>query len=133
MKNRFYVQPGWLDFTMFWAFIMIGVSFAVVLQMELIGYGPVSWPAAALLVVVLALAALQIQRSRLVVGAGCVTLRRLLPGNSLQIAPEDVTAVAWKKQTCTLVTRSYGKITFIHFGHNDALKQALAAVLPERG
>lgn len=118
---------------MFWAFIMIGVSLAVILQMELIGYGPVSLPAAALLLVMLALAACQVRRSHLSVSPSGVRLSRLLPGNALQLAPADITAVVWTKRTCTLQTRPYGKITFVHFGHNEALKQALAAVLPERG
>lgn len=118
---------------MFWAFIMIGVSLAVILQMELIGYGPVSLPATLLLVLVLALAVVQVRRSRLTISSGRITLRRLIPGNSLEISPADVTHVAWTKRACTLTTRSYGKITFIHLGKSGALKQALAAVLPERG
>lgn len=132
MKNRFFVQPGWLDFSMFWSLIIIGISLAIILQMEIVGYGPVSLPALGLLVT-LAVAGLQVGRSQLCLTKRGITLQRLLPANSVILQPADVLGVQWHKHSVTLATRTYGKLSVVYFGHLAQLEKALAALLPERG
>ncbi len=118
---------------MFWGIIAIGLSAAVVLQMELIGYGPVSLPALLLLLAMALLAGAQVWRSRLIIEPAQITVRRLMPGNTLVIRRGDLTAATWTKHGGTLKTRTYGDINFLRFGHGENLQQAVTAVLSERG
>nr|WP_246287409.1 EbsA family protein [Lacticaseibacillus absianus] len=123
------IQPAWLDFSIFWALIVSGIALAVIIQMETIGYG---WPepvALALLVITLGVAGLQVHRSTLIITDRQVTLRRLLPGNTLVLPIGSVTGVKATGHTLTVTTQAYGAITFVRLGRVEAVTQALNALI----
>ncbi|WP_225047219.1 EbsA family protein [Lacticaseibacillus kribbianus] len=126
--KRFFVQPDWLDFCIFWALIVSGVALAVIIQMEVVGYGIPNLVASRLLVAVLLVAAVQVLRARLIVGAGGITVRRLSPANTLHFAAADLLGVAHTAHTVSLTTRQYGRIRLVHLGKTAKLCAALAAV-----
>ncbi|WP_125579008.1 EbsA family protein [Lacticaseibacillus suibinensis] len=135
MKKRFLIQPAWLDFSMFWAVIVLGISISVIVQMELVGYGPISWVAVVILLVTLLIAGLQVWRSQLIITDQLVTIRRLLPGNTLAVPPLHITAMQVGRNQIRLQTTDYGWLTLVHFGRQTALTAALESVIlqNERG
>ncbi|WP_125703383.1 EbsA family protein [Lacticaseibacillus daqingensis] len=129
IPKRFLIQPAWLDFIIFWALIVSGVAVAVILQMELVGYGQPAPIAVGVLLVTLALAGVQVSRSRLIIDDQRVTLRRLLPGNTLTLAPGALTAVRVHGHQLTLVTQPYGEVVVVRLGNPRPLVDALTATL----
>ncbi|WP_262314647.1 EbsA family protein [Lacticaseibacillus parakribbianus] len=136
-EKRFCVQPDWLDFSIFWALIVSGVALAVIVQMEIVGYGIPHPLPTVMLVLVLVLAVAQLQRARLIVGPDRITVRRLSPANTLHFAPADLQAVTTTRNTISLTTRQYGCIKLVRLGRvaplEAALESALGGVSPRKG
>ncbi|MFD1428747.1 EbsA family protein [Lacticaseibacillus mingshuiensis] len=126
-RRRFFVQPGWVDFIIFWGLITAGLCLSVILQMELVGYG---WPSPifiGLLVLVIALALVQILRTRLVIAPGRVVIDHLLPSSRTIIAPTDATLTVRGHQL-TLVAKSCGTVRLVYLKDPAPLAAALEAV-----
>lgn len=124
-RQRYFVQPAVVDCIIFWATILIGVAIAVIVQMEIIGYGPISWWALAILLVVLAVARLQLSRTRLIITPERIRFLRLIPSDNLTLAPDDITGVQASGHRLRVATRQYGVVHLVAWRNPSRLVAAL--------
>lgn len=124
-SKRFKVQPTWVDFIIFWALIVCGVSIAVVIQMEVNGYAGVNAFAAVLLIIVLLAAGCQVWRTTLTVTAKTVTFGHVLPSNRIAMPWADVTHVTQQGHQLIFATRQYGTLTVVRLGGVAGLVAAI--------
>jgi hypothetical protein len=124
--QRFFYQPAWLDFSIFWSAILAGASLAVILQMEFGGYDGLYWPAIGGLVLVILIAVLQVASLRLALTPDALVLGHVFPANRLTIAWSALNGVSIQGHVLILETRAYGKIRLVRLCRLQKLAAAFA-------
>ncbi|MFD1485612.1 hypothetical protein ACFQ5J_10260 [Lacticaseibacillus baoqingensis] len=124
--RRFFYQPAWLDFSIFWGAILAGISAAVIVQMEFGGYDRLFWPAVGGLLVVIVIASLQVASMRMTLTPQALVLGRVFPSNRLIIPYASLHSVAIEGHTLIIDTQVYGKIRLVRMFQMQKLTAACA-------
>ncbi|WP_461214768.1 hypothetical protein [Lacticaseibacillus sp. GG6-2] len=123
--QRFYYQPAWLDFSIFWGGIVAGLGLCIIIQMEFGAYDNLYWPAVGLGVALVLVVLRQITSFKLSLSATRLTLGRFFASNRLSMPLAAVTEASATAHSITLTTKSYGKITIVRLARMAQLLTAL--------
>lgn len=124
--QRFYYQPPWIDFSIFWGAVVASLGLSIILQMEFGAYDGLYWPAAGLAAVVLVVVLAQTLRLQLTLTAKSLQFGRVFASNRLEVPLSGITEARISAHTVTLQTHPYGKISFVRVFKMRALAAALA-------
>ncbi|WP_054676174.1 EbsA family protein [Lacticaseibacillus sharpeae] len=107
MRQRFSYQPAIMDAVIFWGLIIAGYGLAVTLQMET---SNVSLLAIIVALVTSLVVILQVVRYHGTISAQHLTLRRVLPSNTLTIPVKDLNISVIGKHRLLLQGTPYGDL-----------------------
>ena len=112
-EYRTHYQPAWIDFSMFWSMIVIGISLATIVQLE--STKP-SLLAIGIAIVTVLVAIIQVLLHRLVVHEQGLKLVSLFKSNTLEMTWPEIEGFTFGHLTVILKTKRYGQVTFVLFG-----------------
>ncbi|WP_424320597.1 EbsA family protein [Lacticaseibacillus chiayiensis] len=126
-EYRTHYQPAWIDFSMFWSAIVIGLSLAIIVQLE--STKP-SWLAIAIAAITILTAIGQILLLRLIATEKGIRLTSLFKSNTINLSWSEIEGFTSGHLTVMLKAKQYGRVSFLMFGKKR--KQKIVALI-EKG